>query len=517
MKLTEQTDWSPLFSGDLQTINTTLNRYGKSVQLGDFLNISGITDSTVRRYLMHQAGMSIRKTNLYDPTQNFMSALRYMGFVSSTTTQAYKVGYEVYERTQKYITGATVTAASNSAIKIVLPAGLSLASGIIADIDTVLELGETRFQVRVVGVDNGSGDGLNNLGVTSANVAMAAGAVGGTTVANVLIAMPLTTQTAPTILTTDKLFFCGNSKAERSDVSNALLQTYPNIYESGFTIADAHIDFSGTAGSTAVNLGIPNARGGKTQVMVSSLDIQLEEEINNRLISAVMFGQKETNTSVLSTSRQTRNSNGIVTSVAVNGGTIIGTTPGSLTFANTIDPIVDFCISKGIKSGKMFVGSSLYKDLQSSTATIPSSWVSNAQIAPVFNDKNTMEFQFTTNVIDWRGVRIELIPFNMFTDNNQWGIGYNNTGLFIPNKMTTVKNTKTDEMITVPAVQVLFKKDQNGRVRDETYETYDGGAGSPSIGTGDYAVKRRLPEFTVVSPLAAECVLVQPKPASYFV
>lgn len=519
MLLTQQTDWAPLFSGNTNTINTTLQRYGSGADLAEFLNISNISEATIRRYLMHSVGMSVRKHNLYDPTKNFMSALRLFGLVSVSTTQDYKVGYEIYEREKKYITGATVTAASNSAIKITLPASYSLASGIVADVNQILELGETRFQFRIVGVDNGSGDGLKNMGVTSANAAMTAGAVGGTTSANVLIAIPLTTQTAPAITTDDKLFFVGNSKEERSAGDNALMQMYPNIYETGFTIADAHIDFSGTAASTARNhvVSIPNARGGKSNVMVSDLDIRLEEEVNNRLVSAVMFGQRETNTSVLSTSRHTRQSNGMVTAVAVNGGTIVQITPGSVTFANTIDPIVDICISKGISSGKLFLGSGLYKDLQSATALIPSSWVNNVEVSPVMNDMKTMQFQFTTNIIDWRGVKIELVPFNMFTDSNQWGIGYNNTGMFIPNKMTTVKNSRTGQMVDLPPVQVLFKQDHLGRVRDETYEMVDGGAGSPQIGAVDFALKRRLPEFTVVSPLASECVLLQPKAASFFV
>ena len=45
---------------------------------------------------------------------------------------------------------------------------------------------------------------------------------------------------------------------------------------------------------------------------------------------------------------------------------------------------------------------------------------------------------------------------------NEPGTGHNNTGMFIPNKMTTVKNMATGQMIDVPPVQVLFKKDYAG-------------------------------------------------------
>lgn len=513
MLISEQTDFAPLFTGNVNLINTTLQQYGKGVDLSGFLNISGITDSTIRRYLMHSTWMKIRKTNLYDPTQNFLAGLRYLGLVSTSTTSDYKVGFEIYERQKRYITGATITNTGvNNAVKIVLPATYSLANGIVADLNQILEIDQTRFQVRVVGIDNGTGNNLKNMGVTDANAAMTPGGAGGTSSANVLICVPLTTQAAPAVTTNGKLFFVGNSRAERSCSDNALLQIYPNIYESGFTISDATINFSGTAGATARNwkCGIMNGRGGKLDLMVSDLDFQLEEETQNRLVSAILFGQKETATSVLSTSRHTRQSNGIMTAIAVNGGTIIQTTPGSITFANTINPIIDFCIARGIKSGKLFVGSGLYADLQTSTALIPSTWLTNMRVMPFSSTSDGINFNFTSNMIDWRGVKIELIPFNMFTDSNQWGIGYNNTGMFIPNKMTTVKNMATGQMIDVPPVQVLFKKDYAGRIRDEQYEMVDGGAGVPQIGTCDFAEKRRLPEFTVVSPLASECILLQP-------
>lgn len=521
MKLTEQTDFNPLFTGDTNTINTTIQRYGKETSLGDFLNISNISDATVRRYLMYQNSITLRKRNLYDPRKNFLSFLRMLGLVSVSNTSAYKVDYKVYERQKRFITGATVTTVSNSAIKIVLPADYSLASGIVVDINQILELGDKRIQFRVVGIDNGTGAGLRVLGVTDANVAMTAGAVGGTATANVLIAVPITTQTAPVITTTDKLFFVGNSREESSCPDNALMQMYPNVYESGFTTIDANIRNSGTAGATGRNTnytcGIPTKNGGVSQIMVSELDYILEEEIQNRLISQILVGQKETNTSVLSSSHQTRGANGIVTSIAVNGGTIIQTTPGSVTFANTIDPIIDFCIQKGIEGGKIFLGSGLYKDLQSAAALVPSSWLNNVQVMPFSTTADGLKFNFTSNMIDWRGVKLELIPFSMFTDTNQWGIGYNDTGMFIPNKMTTVENVATGQEVVVPPIQVLFKKDQYGRVRDDSYETYDGGAGMPSTGACDYALKRRVADVTVVSPLASECILLQPRAATFFV
>ena len=101
-------------------------------------------------------------------------------------------------------------------------------------------------------------------------------------------------------------------------------------------------------------------------------------------------------------------------------------------------------------------------------------------------------------MIDWRGVKIELIPFNMFTDSNQWGIGYNNTGMFIPNKMTTVKNMATGQMIDVPPVQVLFKKINIGRIRDEQYEMVDG-MPEPSNWNLDFAEKTQITGIHCIS------------------
>lgn len=63
-----------------------------------------------------------------------MAGLRYLGLVSTSTTSDYKVGFEIYERQKRYITGATITNTGvNNAVKIVLPATYSLADGIVAD------------------------------------------------------------------------------------------------------------------------------------------------------------------------------------------------------------------------------------------------------------------------------------------------------------------------------------------------------------------------------------------------
>lgn len=519
MFISEQSDLAPLFSGATNDTFTKIQRWGKSMEIGNILGVSGITDASVRRLLLHDTYLTVRKKNLFDPTTNFLSLLNSFGAVS-TTTQAFKVGYEVYERQKLFITGATVTSTgNNSALKIVLPTTYSLESGIAADVDQILEVGDTRFQIRIVGVDNGTGAGLRKMGVMDTNAPMTAGAMGGTGTANVLVAIPLTTQTAPTITTSDKLFFVNNSREEKSCPSNSMLEAFPNIYESGFTITDSTKNFSGTFASTARNWKtvITNSKGTQSNLIVSDLDLELEENINNKLASAILFGQKETSTSVLSNSRHTRASNGIIPSIAVNGGTIIQTTPGSVTFANTITPLIDFCISKGIKSGKLMLGAGLYGDLQTAAATIPSAWIANAQVLPFSATSQGLSFNFTTNSISFKGITIELYQTDVLTDGNQWGIGYNNTGVFIPNKLTTVRNASSGQMIETPPIQVLYKKQQDGRVRDGSYETYDGGAGTPSHGTCDYAEKRRIAEFTVVSPLASECVLLQPKAASYFV
>ena len=74
----------------------------------------------------------------------------------------------------------------------------------------------------------------------------------------------------------------------------------------------------------------------------------------------------------------------------------------------------------------------------------------------------------------------------MFNDFNQWGIGYANTAVFIPEKMATVKDIKTDSIVTSPPISVLFKKDKYGRDRDENYMTSDGGAALRQNGVCDY-------------------------------
>ena len=145
MFISEQSDLAPLFSGATNDTFTKIQRWGKSMEIGNILGVSGITDASVRRLLLHDTYLTVRKKNLFDPTTNFLSLLNSFGAVS-TTTQAFKVGYEVYERQKLFITGATVTSTgNNSALKIVLPTTYSLESGIVADVDQILEVGSCSF------------------------------------------------------------------------------------------------------------------------------------------------------------------------------------------------------------------------------------------------------------------------------------------------------------------------------------------------------------------------------------
>ena len=155
-------------------------------------------------------------------------------------------------------------------------------------------------------------------------------------------------------------------------------------------------------------------------------------------------------------------------------------------------------------------GHDIYGEIQSSIPATGNYWKDNIRIEPIMGSNGQMEFQFTTGAIEVRGVHIKIVPFTMFNNFNQWGIGYANTAVFIPEKMATVKDIKTDSIVTSPPISVLFKKDKYGRVRDENYMTSDGGAALRQNGVCDYELTRRLAEFTVVSPLASECVILQP-------
>jgi len=327
------------------------------------------------------------------------------------------------------------------------------------------------------------------------------------------VLVPVSQQAVPNFATNEKLFFVGNTKEEMSCPDNALLEAYPNIYECGFTIVDEYTKVSGTANSTRLNdkVQVTNANGQNVEIFATMADVQLWDEFRNKLYAQVAFGQKETNTSAtLSTSHNTRNANGIIPSIAVNGGLQILTTPGSISFANTIEPLVDACIQNGVYSGILLAGHDIYGEIQSSIPATGNYWKDNIRIEPMMGSNGQMEFQFTTGAIEVRGVHIKIVPFTMFNDFNQWGIGYANTAVFIPEKMATVKDIKTDSIVTSPPISVLFKKDKYGRVRDENYMTSDGGAALRQSGVCDYELTRRLAEFTVVSPLASECILLQP-------
>ena len=516
MLISQQTDNNPLFTGDTNTILTTLQRYGDAITVSGTLGLSNISDDFARRLFMHQIMYAYKKNNIAAPNKDLMSFLRYLGMVNVSTTQALKVGYSIEEKKKKYITNATVTATGTpgGAVKIALPAEFSLDYGMVLDLNDILEIGETRFQVRVIGLDNGSGKGQTVLGKRANGSAMTAGADGGTSSANVIIVLPVSQQAVPNFSTDEKLFFVGNQKEEMSCPDNALLEAYPNIYECGFTIVDEYIKTSGTAMSTRLNdkVMITNANGQDVEIFATMADAQLWDEFRNKLYAQIAFGQKQTNTSAtLATSGNTRNANGIIPSVAVNGGLQILTTPGSISFSNTIEPLVDACIQNGVYSGILLAGHDIYGEIQAAVPATGNYWKDNIRIEPMMGANGQMEFQFTTGAIEVRGVHIKIVPFTMFNDFNQWGIGYANTALFIPEKMSTVKDLKTDQMVNVPPISVLFKKDQYGRVRDENYMLKDGGAAHPiSRGACDYELTRRLAEFTVVSPLASECVLLQP-------
>lgn len=511
----QQTDLNALFTGSTNDIMTTLQRYGDAITVGGSLSLANISDDFARRMFMHQIMFSYKKNNLDAPNKDLMSFLRYLGIVNVSTSSALKVGYSIEERRKRYITNATVvtTGTVGGAVSITLPAEYSLASGMVVDLNDILEIGETRFQLRVIGLDNGTGNGQNVLGKLANGNAMTGGGAGGTSSANVIIALPVTQQAVPSFTTDEKLFFVGNTKEEMSCPDNALMEMYPNIYECGFTIVDEYTKVSGTAMSTALGQGVQvtNKNGEPVTIFATQADMQLWDEFRNKLYGQVAFGQKETNTTSLSTSHTTRGANGFVTAVAVNGGQQILTTPGSISFTNTLEPLVDFCIQNGISNGTLLCGTSIYGEIQASVPSTGNYWKDNIRIEPIMGSNGQMEFQFTTSAIELRGVRIDLVPFSMFTDFNQWGIGYANTALFVPNKITTVKDNKTDQMVNVPPISVIFKKDMYGRVRDENYMMKDGGDAHPmSLGACDFELRRRLAEFTCVAPLASECVLLQP-------
>jgi len=515
MLISQQTDLNPLFTGDTNAIMTELQRYGDSITVNGTLGLSNIADDFARRLFMHQILYAYKKNNIAAPNKDLMSFLRYLGMVNISTTQALKVGFSIDEKKKKYITNATVTVTGTAggAVKIELPAEFSLASGMILDLNDILEIGETRFQVRVIGLDNGTGNGLSVLGKRANGSAMTAGADGGTASANVIIVLPVSQQAVPNFTTDEKLFFVGNTKEEMSCPDNALLEAYPNIYECGFTIVDEYTKVSGTANSTRLNdrVMVTNANGQNVEIFATMADVQLWDEFRNKLYAQVAFGQKETNTSAtLSTSHNTRNANGIIPSIAVNGGLQILTTPGSISFTNTIEPLVDACIQNGVYSGILLAGHDIYGEIQAAVPATGNYWKDNIRIEPMMGANGQMEFQFTTGAIEVRGVHIKIVPFTMFNDFNQWGIGYANTAVFIPEKMATVKDAKTDAIVSAPPISVLFKKDKYGRVRDENYMTSDGGAALRQSGVCDYELTRRLAEFTVVSPLASECILLQP-------
>ncbi len=512
MLISQQTDLNALFSGDEATIMTELNRYGESITVDGTLSLNNIANDFARRMFLHQIVAKYKKMNISSPNKDLMSFLRYLGLVNVSSTQALKLMYAIEEKKKRYITNATVTTTgvAGGAVKIELPAEFSLTSGAILDLNDVLEIGETRFQVRVIGLDNGSGDGLSKLGIRANGAAMTAGADGGTASANVIIVMPVTQQAVPAFTTDEKLFFVGNQKEEMSCPDNALLDTFPNLYETGFTIVDEHVKYSGTAMSTALeSIVVTNANGRDTVVYATKADVDLYDEFKNKLYAQIAFGQKTTNTTSLATSSTTRAANGIIPSIAVNGGQQILTTPGGITLANTIEPLIDACIQNGVNEGYLLCGHDFYKEIQAAVPGTGNYWKDNIRIEPIMGASG-MTFQFTTAALEFRGVKIDLIPFTMFNDFNQWGIGYANTAIFIPKKMGTVKDARTDSLVSVPPISVVFKRDMYGRVRDENYMMSDGGAALRSTGACDYELKRRLAEFSVVSPLADECVLLQP-------
>lgn len=512
MLTTQQTDLNALFSGDEATIMTTLQRYGDAITVGGTLSINNIADDFARRMFLHQIVAQYKKSNISAPNKDLMSFLRYLGLVSVQSTQSLKMVYAIEEKKKRYITNAvvTATAVAGGAVKIELPAEFSLASGMVVDLNDILEIGDTRFQVRVIGLDNGSGDGLSKLGVRANGAAMTGGADGGTSSANVIIVLPVTQEAVPAFTTDAKLFFVGNQKEEMSCPDNPILDTFPNLYETGFTIVDEHAKYSGTAMSTAVNgIAVTNSNGQELKVYATVADIQLFEEFRNKLYAQIVFGQKQTNTTSLGTSSHTRASNGIIPSIAVNGGQQILTTPGGITLANTIDPLIDSCIQNGINSGYLLCGHNFYKEMQAAVPATGNYWKDNIQVSPMMG-ANGMEFQFTTSAVEFRGVRIQLIPFTMFNDFNQWGIGYADTAIFMPEKMATVKDVRTDQVVSAPPISVVYKRDKYGRVRDENYMMHDGGANPKGSGACDFELERRLAEFSVVSPLASECVLLQP-------
>lgn len=492
--------------------------YASQNSLGNQIDILNINNVELREYILH--GMSYKYRNQLNQFFTNNSILDILGMFGAVrnTTQAFKVGHFIGKKFSTVFKGtATVTDTNGSPQVITLTSDYSVGNTLSAlDIDSIIVYGETQIQAQVIGIDTGDSR-LRVNGVNASGVAITPGSIGGTTTAHKIVVVPKQNIKLPTVLNTTNLFVLSSNSEEGRCPKNSIISKFDDAYEFGSTLIGSDARNTGHSNSTGVADFSFEYNGSpiKVQADMALFDIRLKHTY--KVISEILFGQQATNSNARMIDGELKANNGIFTSAIANGGHFKSYIPGSLSFTSEVEAMFDFMAENGINEAMLLSSYAQYKEIQK---VIPTNmWKEQVRFSPenvsILNPYQFdysfkgMKFNFTTSCIEFGGKIIWLKELPHLSDMNTYGNAYRNTGILIPLKNYSVKDTITGQTRDAFAVNVYFQKDKYGNVRDDRNMIINGGASSKRNSNCDIEDITYLTQVTTETVGAKNIMILQ--------
>jgi hypothetical protein len=470
---------------DGKYLEDKFTQYVRENGVGEQLNLLGVNDTELRSYLEYAISHKYRnQLHQYFHSESLIELLSMFGAVKSTT-MAHRVGHFISKQfSTSFKATAPIGAGAGQPQLLTLEPDYCIGTTISAlDIDSVIVYGETQIQGLVIGIDTGDSR-LRVNGVTNTGIPVTAGSMGGTPTAHVVCVIPMQNIVLPAVTADTALFVLSSNSIEGSCPNNSMLSKFDDEFIFGSSVIRSDIRNTGHSNSTGIaertfGDGVKNIK-----VVADIAYFNMRVKHIYKIVSEIIFGQQATNPNALMIDGELKANNGFYTSAIANGGFFSTYVPGSITFASQVENMFDFMSQGGINEAMMLSSYQQYKEIQ---RVIPEfMWKDNIQFSPTNvsmmnpyqNDYcfSGMSFNFTTSCIEFGGKRIWLKQLPYLSDNNTYGNAYAHTGMLIPMKTYSVKDTLTGVSREAFAVNVYFQKDKYGRVRDDKHMLVNGGA-----------------------------------------
>lgn len=467
-------------------LTSKLDNYISRNGVTDIINLYNVDDAELRLMLEHATSYKYRN-QLYNVFNQgtLIDMFRMFGAVRKTT-MAHRVGHFIAKRfsTQFKATGAAQDSAGGAQTLTLTTAFSPTNKAAAVNIGDIIVYGETQIQVEVVGIDTGDSR-LRVMGVTSAGVPMTPGAIGGTTTAHKIVVVPKLNIALPAVTENTGLFVLTNNVEEGSCPKNSIITPYDDEFLFGSTMIRSDIRNTGTANSTGVAELTLKYNGSPIKVVSDNSYYAMKLIHLYKVTGELLFGQKASNPNVLLQDTEVKANNGIFTAAIANGGFYKTYTKGALSYATDIQAMFDFMHQNGIYEAVLLSAYNQFKEIQ---GQIPQSmWKDNITFSPsiakkqpyrgeFFHSFDGFSFNFTTSCVEFAGKKIYFKELPQLSDDFTYGSAYAHTGILLPLQNFSVKDAITGETRESFAVNVNFKKDKYGKVRDENNMIESGGA-----------------------------------------